>query len=198
VLAVPIGLTFGVLFGLRGRTLSAQSTRAVFACAIVCSCLCLAALAWVVPLANQEFRQIVFGSSDGSPNVVESLNELTLGELSERLSSFRRSGFTDWDARMLAYTYHMRWAVSCATLVLVLFAMAMRHRLLARWAVAVAAVAVCFSYYVLMWVGRAGALQEALPAFAGAWLPNAAFALAWLGLTALAAPRQRARPEGRI
>ena len=46
---------------------------------------------------------------------------------------------------MLAYSYHMRWALSCATLVLALFALAMARRIVARWA-ALAAVCACFSY----------------------------------------------------
>ena len=78
----------------------------------------------------------------------------------------------------------MRWALSCATLVLALFALAMTRRIEARWAVALAAVSACFSYYVLMWIGRAAALHETLPAFAGAWLPNMVFALVSASLRA--------------
>jgi len=125
---------------------------------------------------------------------MKGVNELTLGELSERLRSSSRTGLIDWDPRALAYSYHMRWALSCATLVLALFALAMARRIVARWAVALAAVCACFSYYVLMWIGRAGALQEAVPAFVGAWLPNAVFALVWLALTAVTA-RRRVLPD---
>jgi CubicO group peptidase (beta-lactamase class C family) len=158
VLAVPIGFTLGIFFGLRGRSLSARLTGTVLACAIFCSGACLATLAWILPSANQ----------------------------------------IDWDPRVLAYTYHMRWAFSCATLVLALFALAMARRIAARWAVALAAVCACFSYYVLMWIGRAGALQEAVPAFVGAWLPNAAFVLVWLALTAITAGGQSAQPGGSL
>ena len=154
VLGVPIGFTVGVFLGLRGRTLSTRSTGTVLACAIFCSCVCLATLAWIVPSASQEFRS--------------------------------RAGLLDWDSRVLAYNYHMRWALSCATLVLTLFALAMARRIEARSTVALAAVCACFFYYVLMWIGRAGALQEALPAFVGAWLPNGVFALVWLALSAVA------------
>jgi lipopolysaccharide export system permease LptF/LptG-like protein len=188
VLAVPIGFTLGVFLGLRGRTLSARSRSAVYACAIVCSCACLATFAWVVPSANQAFREAVFGRT-----VVKSFNELTVGELSERLRSFEGSGLAGWDSRVLAYTYHMRWALSCATLVLALFALALTRRMEARWAVALGATGACFSYYVLMWIGRAGALQESFPAFVGAWLPNAVFALLRLALTAVAPRKQDAR-----
>jgi len=193
VLAVPIGFTLGVFLGLRGRTLSVRSTGAVLACAICCSFACLATLAWILPSANQEFRQAVFGQARGGMTVMKGLNELTLGELSERLRSSSRTGLIDWDPQELAYAYHMRWALSCATLVLALFALAMTRRISARWGVAIAASGACFSYYVLMWIGRAGALQEALPAFLGAWLPNAVFALVWLALTAVTARGENAQ-----
>jgi hypothetical protein len=193
VLAVPIGFTLGVFLGLRGRTLSVRSTGAVLACAICCSCACLATLAWVLPSANQEFRQAVFGQARGGLTVMKGLNELTLGELSERLRSSSRTGLIDWDPRELAYAYHMRWALSCATVVLALFALAMTRRIAARWGVALAASGACLSYYVLMWIGRTGALQEALPAFFGAWLPNAVFALVWLALTAVTVRGQDAQ-----
>jgi hypothetical protein len=197
VLAVPIGFTLGIFLGLRGRTLSARSTGTVLACAIFCSCACLATLARILPSANQKFREAVFGQTQGGVPVMKGLNELTLGELSERLRSSSRTGLIDWDPRVLAYSYHMRWALSCATLVLALFALAMVRRIVARWAVALAAVCACFGYYVLMWIGRAGALQEALPAFVGAWLPNAVFALVWLALMAATA-RSRVLPDGSL
>jgi len=187
VLAVPIGFTLGLFLGLRGRTFSARSTRAVFATAIFCSCACLATLAWVTPSANQEFRQAVFGQT-----VVKGVNELTLRELSERLASFRRTGLADGDPQALAYTCHMRWALSCATLVLTLFALAISRRIVARWLIALAAAGACFSYYVLMWIGRAGTLHATLPAFFGAWLPNAVFAFVSLAMTAVTARRHNA------
>jgi len=186
VLAVPIGLTVGVFLGLRGRTLSSRSTRAVFACAIFFSCACLATLAWVVPSAQKEFRQAGLRQT-----MANDVNELTLGELSERLRVSSRTALLDRPA--LAYTYHMRWAFSCATLVLALFALAMTRRIVARWAVALAAVSACFGYYVLMWIGRAGALQQTLPAVVGAWLPNAVFVLVWLALTTVTPRGQNAQ-----
>jgi len=155
-------------------------------------------LAWIVPSANQELREAVFGQTHGGMPVLKGFNELTLGELGKRLRSSNHAGLIDWDPRVLAYTYHMRWALSCATLVLALFALAMARRIVARWAVALAAVCACFSYYVLMWIGRAGALQEALPAFMGAWLPNAVFALVWLALTAVTARGQSAQAGGSL
>jgi lipopolysaccharide export LptBFGC system permease protein LptF len=193
VLAVPIGFTLGVFLGLGGRTFSSRSTGAVLACAIFCSCACLATLAWIVPPANQEFRQAVFGQTQGGMPVMKSFNELTLGELSERLRSSSRTGLIDWDPLVLAYTYHLRWAISCATLGLGLFSLAMTRLIVARWAVALAALGTLPSYYALLWAGRAWTLRETLPAVVGAWLPNMVFVLVWLALTAIAARRENAQ-----
>jgi hypothetical protein len=40
-----------------------------------------------------------------------------------------------------------------------------------------------------MWTARAAALQDALPAFAGAWLPNVVFAVMSIAVLALASPQ---------
>jgi Lipopolysaccharide export system permease LptF/LptG len=153
VLAVPIGATLGILLGLRGHIVSRRSTGAVLACASLCSLVCLAMLAWILPLARS--------SSDTE----------------------------------LWYAYHMRWALSCATLVLALFALSVTRRIVARWTVALAAFGACFSYYWLLWIGRAAALQDTLPAFVGAWLPNAVFAVVSVALLKRPHPSRAQSPE---
>ena len=191
VVAVPLGITFGILLGFRGRIVSRKSSGVVVGCAIFCSLACLATLAWILPLANHEFRQLVFGH-DGAI-VMKGLNELTLGELSQHIDSYRRTGLVTGvldlnSVSQLSYSYQMRWAFSCATLVLSLFALSVARRTVAGWTVALAAFGACFSYYWLMWLGRAAALQDALPAFVGAWLPNMAFAVVSLALLKGASP----------
>jgi hypothetical protein len=97
VLAVPMGFTVGVFYGLRGRIVSLRSMGAVLACAIFFSLACLAMLAWILPWANQEFPQMVLRHVSGHDGVVamKGFNELTLGDLSERISSYRRTGIVD-------------------------------------------------------------------------------------------------------
>jgi hypothetical protein len=188
VLAVPIGVTLGILLGLRGRIVSRRSTGAVLASAIFCSLLCLAMLAWIVPLANQEFRQLASGHERAIDP--KGFNELTLGELSQQIDLYRRVGLIKSSSDSeLWYTYHMRWALSCATLVLALFAVSVTRRIVARWTVALAAFGAYFSYYWLLWIGRAAALQDTLPAFVGAWLPNLAFVVVSVALLRVASPK---------
>ena len=191
VLAVPMGVTVGVFYGLRGRIVSLRSMGAVLACAIFLSFACFAMLAWILPWANQECRQLVFQHVPGGDAVVavKGFNELTLGELSERIGSYRRTGIADWDPRLLAYSYHQRWALSCATVILSVFALAMTERMVARWAVGLGALGTLLIYYVLLWTGRAGVLQHNLPAFVGAWLPNTLFAVVCAAVMAAASRR---------
>ncbi|HEY3043884.1 MAG TPA: LptF/LptG family permease [Vicinamibacterales bacterium] len=194
VLAVPIGATLGILLGLRGRIVSRRSTGAILASAIFCSLLCLAMLAWIMPLANQEFSQLAFGQERAI--VSRGFNVRTLGELSQQIDSYRRVGLIKSSSDSeLWYTYHMRWALSCATLVLTLFALSVTRRIVAGWTVALAAFGACFSYYCLLWVGRAAALQDTLPAFAGAWLPNLAFVVVSLALLRAASPKSSLERE---
>jgi lipopolysaccharide export LptBFGC system permease protein LptF len=202
VLAVPMGFTVGVFYGLRGRVVSRRLMGAVMACAIVVSFACLAMFAWILPSANQEFRQVVFGQVSGNDGVVmKGVNELTLGELSERIGAYRRTGIVrrdgqvlDSDPRELAYSYHQRWALSCATLILSVFALATTQRMVTGWAAGLGALGSVLIYYVLLWTGRAGALQRNLPAFVGAWLPNALFVLVCVAV--IAAASRRASPPG--
>src|SRR4029078_3409059 len=94
VLALPMGFTVGLFYSMRGRIVSFRSRVAVMAGATILSLASLAMLAWVVRLANQEFRQVVFRHVSGNDSavVMKGVNELTLSELSERIGAYRRTG----------------------------------------------------------------------------------------------------------
>jgi Lipopolysaccharide export system permease LptF/LptG len=203
VLAVPMGFTVGVFFGLRGRVVSLRSRVAVLAGATILSFASLAMLFWILPSANQQFRQVVFGHVSGNDGaiVMKGVNELTLSELSERIGAYRRTGAVprnghvlDSDPRELSYSYHQRWALSCATVILAMFALSMTQRLVGGWVVGLGALSTILIYYVLLWSGRAGVLQHGVPAFVGAWMPNALFAL--VCVVVMAAPLRRVPPPG--
>jgi len=120
---------------------------------------------------------------------MKGLNELMLGELSERLR-VQRTG-THWlDPRCL------RTAITSVGLFLChagSHVVRTGHWRAGWWRDGrrTAAVCACFSYYVLMWIGRAGRYKK-LCLLSWAWLPNAVFALVWLALTAVTARRQSA------
>ena len=180
VVAVPIGITVGILRGLADRAASRRLSGAVLAIAFVCSLTSFASIAWIVPASNQAFRVTVAGR-----NIGKGFAELTLGELGQQIVRAEAQGNVEGEpnARQLAIAYHSRWAFSCATFVFSLFSLSViRRRSAARTSFALAACALYFGYYLgpsdVMELSRDGLL----PAFAISWLPNVVLALAAVAL----------------
>ena len=59
MVAIPLGLMFGVLSGLRGRVATRRVRRSITALAIVCSIATFVLVAWTVPAAKQAFRELM-------------------------------------------------------------------------------------------------------------------------------------------
>jgi hypothetical protein len=188
LVALPIGLLFGVLYGLHDARLSLRSAAAVLIVAAACSAASLAAFAWVVPLSNQAFRVAVMqnlaiarGANENqavrvamqNPPIARGANELTFGELRRRIRSDREWGH---DSTANAMIYHSRWALAAAPSVVVMWALLLLGRgFRQRWLLALVAFATCAGYAGLMNAGRAAALSGTLPPMAGAWIANLAF-----------------------
>jgi hypothetical protein len=177
-IAIPIGLTIGILFGFRGRILSGRSTRLVLTMAGAWSMVSFAILAWLLPAANQSFRELS-ARAHGITRLAKGMNEMTLAELGGQIEWYRgtaMAGSRFWGE--LTFSYHMRYSLACASAVLALFAVAvLARRPSARWTLGLAAFSACFAYYALLFLGRSAALSGSVPASAGAWLPNVVFLL---------------------
>ena len=143
---VPLGFSCGVLFGLRRRTPTARARRTILLIALTCSALMLIVVAWMMPEANQAFRELLIGH-----RIPRGTNELTLESL--------------W-ARAMWFHYHERLALSCATVALAWFAcrvMAVRRSITLGLAGVVIYSCACVA--LQMHHGN-------LPALLAAWLPN--------------------------
>ncbi len=175
-IAIPIGCMLGVLYGTRGRAVSRRSAAAVLAFAMIASLFEFATMAWILPAGNQAFRTVTLRTVLAMPDApapMRGTNEFTLGELSQQINSARETPSESKRVRELTFAYHLRWAFSCATVVLALFAASMSYlRSTGRASLFIFAVVGLFGYYVLLYFGRAAALLGTVPAFAGAWLPN--------------------------
>ena len=196
-LAIPIGLTIGILVGFRGRNLSGRSTRIVLMMATALSAMSFVILVWVMPAANQSFREAVArGYGIGQGTLRKGPNEMTLTELSGEIDSYRGTAMAGSRVvQDLTFSYHQRWSLACATEVLAVFAVGvLARRPSARLTVGLAALGACFAYYVLLFLGRSAALGGTVPAFAGAWFPNVVFVL----LSTLLLKIASARPEDRV
>jgi lipopolysaccharide export LptBFGC system permease protein LptF len=180
-LSLPVGVTLGIICGLGRREVSRRLAAAILALAVVCSVVSFVTLAFVLPVANQAFRESITESVVGHAvvkgPVVKGTNELTLGELREKRDAYVRAGrATDYAARHLAVNYHLRWALPCASCALALFALAVVSRGRAGGLMlAVAVSAALFAYYLLLFTGIQYGEHGDLPAVAAAWLPNAMF-----------------------
>jgi lipopolysaccharide export LptBFGC system permease protein LptF len=173
VLAIPLGLTFGILSGLRGRVATTRVRRSVAALAIVCSVATFVLAAWTMPAANQAFRELMAGRRLGG----RGFNEMTLGELAR--TPAQNIWIVSATANRLAFEFHYRLALAFGSLVLGLFAMAVT----AAWrgayrvgSVVLVGSLTCIAYYVLLyWARQYGYAADQQAKVAVAWIPNLAF-----------------------
>jgi len=187
-LSVPIGLTFGILWGLGRMSPSPRTRTIVLLLAFGASLASLAMLAWVVPNSNQAFRVSMMGRP-----LPKGDNELTIGELRQRLNAGtgQLPPFASASAPpRLALNYHGRWALGSASFFLAVFAVAFTSR--RQWGrmmpLFVGGV-VLFAYYVIMYSAREWGLDQRISPFAAAWTPNVAFLM--LSLTTMMFNSQR-------
>jgi hypothetical protein len=173
-LGIPMGIAIGIAFGLSARP-AMNVVKVTVLGAVIASALSFGILAWVMPVANQAFREITIRELADSGYTVrfepeKGHNEMTLSELRREEASFAAAGQRRLP-RQFAFTFHLRFALAVGTLVLasLLLAAPFNHRGL-RGLMAFAASAV---YLALLFTGEALAVSRlALPPAAAAWMPN--------------------------
>jgi lipopolysaccharide export LptBFGC system permease protein LptF len=173
--ALPLGLVFGIFLGLRDRASTTRVKWNIAALGILCSAAAFIIVGWLMPAANQAFRELAAGS-----RLLLGFNELSLGQLASgdptRLMRVMWGGVT---TKRLAWEFHSRVALAFAPLALALFALgatAARRREYGRVTMGVAALTAAFGYYVLLFYARESVLySDWLPSEVAAWLPNLVF-----------------------
>ena len=136
-------------------------------------------------------------SMSGHP-LQKGANELTLGELRELLepgTGEQTPLVAPVDRRNLALSYHGRWSLAGAPLVLAFFALSVTARRQSGRIVPLLAgcLAIC-GYYVLMYSARQLGLDHTLSPFAAAWTPNVALLIVSVVVILLGATRERISP----
>jgi lipopolysaccharide export LptBFGC system permease protein LptF len=183
--SIPIGMMIGTLLGLAGRTRSRRLPMAVLLAALAISVSSFLNLGWIVPAANQSYREEIVGGS-----VPRGERELTLLDMRHTAEALRR-----WDeayspanvrerARRLAFSYHQRFAFALAPLTLTVLALLLVPR--RRLSMPAAAVIVCVAVAGSLFVWRLGPYLyqiEVVPPPLGAWLPHLIVAAAAACLT---------------
>jgi lipopolysaccharide export LptBFGC system permease protein LptF len=186
-LSIPIGLTFGIFWGLGRMSASRRTRTVVLLLAFGASLASFTMLAWVVPISNQAFRVSMMGRP-----VPKGENELTIGELRQRLEGTRQlpEVAAPSEPSSLALNYHTRWALGSAPLVLAVFAVAFTsRRQWGRMMPFVVGGVVIFAYYVVMYSARGLGLDQTISPLTAAWTPNTAFLMLSLAITRFSSQR---------
>jgi hypothetical protein len=170
--ALPLGLLFGILLGLRNRTATSRVRRTVSLLAGGCSLAALILVGWVMPVANQSYRELSAGT-----RLARGMNELTLREIASGDPAPLRPTFPAM-SRRITYEFHARLALTVAPLTLSLFAVgvsAVRRRVYGPGLVGAAASLWALGYYTVMFDAREAIYHgEWLAPAAAAWAANAA------------------------
>ena len=173
-IAVPIGLTIAIVFGL-GASLSGRLAVWILSAAATCSVVSFLTLGWWAPASNQAYRTKIVGQE-----IAKGENELTLGELGARIEQIRAFDPAA-PARRLSVLYHTRWALSVTPLVLAVFALVItRHSRRITVGSALGGVLASGGFALLLIWTNYLAFRGSVPPSLGAWLPNITF----LGMTA--------------
>ena len=168
-LAIPLGLTFGIAFGMARRTPTRAITKVILLCAVLGSFVSFAIMGWIMPAANQAFRESVARTKGITGQLLKGPSEMTLSELKREEAIASAGDVRQADA--YAWSFHLRFALSGASVVLAGFLLATAGTsAAARGLISLGA---CLVYWGLIYTGEWLAVYHAIvPAIAGAWLPN--------------------------
>jgi Lipopolysaccharide export system permease LptF/LptG len=185
-LAIPMGLTLGIALGMAGRAATRGVTRVILLSAVLASLFSFVTLAWVMPAGNQAFRQSVAQAAGITGQLIKGPSEMTFSEL-DREAAIAAAAGNVTQASRYAWSFHLRFALSVASIVLAGFLLATSVR---RTVMRVfTALLACFAYWALIFVGQELAVfSPVAPVYAGttpavvlgAWLPNIVLAAAML------------------
>lgn len=167
--SIPIGILIGTILGLAGRIRSRRLPAAVLLAALAISGASFVNVGWIVPAANQLYREELIGGI-----VPRAERELTLIEMRRAAEELRR-----WDAahpdrervKRLTFAYHQRYAIAGSSLTLTLLALrlAPRHRV-GRMAAAVISCAAVACAVIVFRLGWFLSHVDIVSAPIGAWL----------------------------
>jgi hypothetical protein len=169
-IALPLGLVFGILLGLRNRAATTRAKWTITALAIGCSAVAFIIVAWLMPEANQAFRELTAGR-----RLMRGLNELTLSQLARRDPGWLIGG--DFTPQRLSFEFHFRVALAFASFTLGLFSLGVAttftHKQYGLFTTGLMALAISVAYYLLLYgARRVEFVGEWLPPIVAGWLPN--------------------------
>ncbi len=162
----------GIAFGTNGVVWSLRMRAVILLAALVASVIAFGTIGWVMPEANESYRQALYRVQGGRDVWMKGPGEMTFGEL-RQLSSLARASGDPETTRRADWHYHVRPALALASVVFTLFAIVLNAWPAGTRRVTVSAA--CVLYVLLLFVGESLTF-DGLPPMAAAWLPNVIFA----------------------
>ena len=169
-LSIPAALCVAVLWAMRGKVVTGRRVGTVLASALVFTAVVWIVLEWMMPLANQAFREMAAARvSNGRVVALEpGLNELGLSRLGQRSDP-------------AAIRHHqLLWALCFASAPLSLLAFGLARYVRRAVSAIVLAIGLCNAYFAIMWASAAAgpAMRPSVPV----WTANVVFLLIGSGL----------------
>jgi hypothetical protein len=155
--AIPFALSLGILCGLRGRTATLPLVWGVIAIAVIGCLASLVTMEWVIPEANQAWREMIAGAI-GKP--IRGVGETSLSELFGRSDPYS------------VQLFHIRAALGFAAIVFSVLAMALAPLIRRRTTAALCALSCPFAYIGWSWIVYESVPGEWIPVAWAAWMPN--------------------------
>jgi hypothetical protein len=171
--SLPVVLCAGIAAGCRRRPLSRRMTAGVIAAALLGSALSFGTINWVLPDANQAYREAV-----GGRPVPRGPAEWPPSAIRAQALAMKRDGLAR-QAGSLLLEYHLRWALVGTTLTFALLGVALSRVGGLAAALVMCALPFCYMDYVarLSTISSSAFSNESY-AIAAAWAPQVVVVLA--------------------
>lgn len=161
-LSIPAGLCVAIVWGMRGRVVTWRQTGTVLAVALAFTAVVWFVLEWLMPQANQGFRELVAARLSGGRVVTlePGLAELGLSRLGRRSDP------------AAVRQYQLLWALCCASAPLSLLALGLARYVKRGLSAVLLAAALANAYLAILWARTAVTLEPAVGFSVAAWTPN--------------------------
>jgi hypothetical protein len=171
-LSIPAGLCVAVMWAMRGRSVTRRQIGTVLAVALAFTAVVWVVLEWLMPQANQQFRELIVTRLSGGRVVTlePGLSELGLSRLGQRGDP------------AAVRQYQLLWALCWASAPLSLLALGLARYVKRRVSAVLLAMALANAYFAMVWVRAASTFEPAVPFSVAAWTPNVLCVLAGCAL----------------